>query len=179
MHFLHSNLVFYCWLGAWIYIQGSNTSYSPSTDWLWFLETFNRQPKKMVRHTQIILLLLPANCLSMFDHLLELALKGLRKNSESFSTFMSLCQSSYFWNACRKHLLLYFRSYRKDKLCFNFLEHVKKLSSIFIRNQNRYLSARTKLLNLLPTIHITLIWRETWEWLGCFQSPICGINQYF
>ena len=31
----------------------------------------------MVKHTQKIRLLLPTNCLSVFDHFVELALKGL------------------------------------------------------------------------------------------------------
>ena len=32
----------------------------------------------MVKHTQTIRLLLPTNCLSVFDHFVKLALKGLR-----------------------------------------------------------------------------------------------------
>ena len=34
---------------------------------------------KMVKHTRTIHLLLPTNCLSVFDHFVGLALKGLRK----------------------------------------------------------------------------------------------------
>ena len=37
-----------------------------------------RQPHKMVKHTQTIRWLLPTNCLSVFDHFVELALKGLK-----------------------------------------------------------------------------------------------------
>ena len=36
---------------------------------------------KMVKHTQTIRRLLPRNCLSVFDHFVGLALKGLRKNT--------------------------------------------------------------------------------------------------
>ena len=36
------------------------------------------QPHKMIKHTQIILWLLPTNCFSVFDHFERLALKGLR-----------------------------------------------------------------------------------------------------
>ena len=36
-----------------------------------------RQPHKMVKHTQAICRLLPMNCLSVFDHFVGLALKGL------------------------------------------------------------------------------------------------------
>ena len=35
-------------------------------------------PHKMVKHTQTICRLLQANCLSVFDHFVGLALKGLR-----------------------------------------------------------------------------------------------------
>ena len=38
---------------------------------------FKRQSNKIVKHTQIIRRLLP-NCLSLFDHFVGLALKGLR-----------------------------------------------------------------------------------------------------
>ena len=37
---------------------------------------FKRQLHKMVKHTQTICRLLPTNCLSVFDHFAELALKG-------------------------------------------------------------------------------------------------------
>ena len=35
-------------------------------------------PKKMVKHTQTIRRQQPTSCLSMFDHLVGLALKGLK-----------------------------------------------------------------------------------------------------
>ena len=38
---------------------------------------FKRQPHKMVKHTQTICHLVPANCLSVFDHFVGLALKEL------------------------------------------------------------------------------------------------------
>ena len=38
-----------------------------------------RQPHKMVKHAQKIRRLLPTNCLSVFDHFVGLALKGLIK----------------------------------------------------------------------------------------------------
>ena len=39
---------------------------------------FKSQPHKMVRHTQTIRQEQPTNCLSVFDHFVGLALKGLR-----------------------------------------------------------------------------------------------------
>ena len=36
----------------------------------------------MVKHTQTIRWLLPTNCLSVFDHFVELALKGLKNYSD-------------------------------------------------------------------------------------------------
>ena len=39
---------------------------------------FKCQPHKMVKHTQTIRCLLPANCLSVFDHFVGLALKVLK-----------------------------------------------------------------------------------------------------
>ena len=41
------------------------------------LLTFKHQPHKMVKHTQTNRLLLPTNCLSVSDHFVGLALKGL------------------------------------------------------------------------------------------------------
>ena len=50
----------------------------------WFLagrfeltSPFKRQPHKIVKPTQIIRRLLPTNCLSVIDHFVGLALKGL------------------------------------------------------------------------------------------------------
>ena len=40
---------------------------------------FKCQPHKMVKYTQTIRRLLPTNCLSVFDHFVELALKELRE----------------------------------------------------------------------------------------------------
>ena len=60
---------------------------------------FKRQPHKIVKHTQTIRRLLPTNCLSVFDHFLGLALKGLNfihradyfRNFFSGSVFIELC----------------------------------------------------------------------------------------
>ena len=41
-------------------------------------QLFKHQPHKMVKHTHTICQLLPTNCLSVLDHFVELALKGLR-----------------------------------------------------------------------------------------------------
>ena len=41
------------------------------------VKPFKRQPHKMVKHTQTIRRLLLTNCLSVFDHFVGLALKGL------------------------------------------------------------------------------------------------------
>ena len=38
------------------------------------MQPFQRQSHKMVKHTQTM----PTNCLSVFDHILALALKGLK-----------------------------------------------------------------------------------------------------
>ena len=40
-------------------------------------QPFKRQPHKIVKHTQTICRLLPTNCLSVFDHIVGLALKRL------------------------------------------------------------------------------------------------------
>ena len=44
-----------------------------------YIKPFKCQPHKMVKHTQTIRRLLPTNCLSVFDHFVELALKELRE----------------------------------------------------------------------------------------------------
>ena len=41
------------------------------------VNSFKRQPHKMVKHAQTICRLLPTNCLSVFDHFVALALKRL------------------------------------------------------------------------------------------------------
>ena len=41
-----------------------------------------RQPPKMVKHTQTIRRQQPVNCLSVFDHFVGLALKGLSRNQK-------------------------------------------------------------------------------------------------
>ena len=38
-------------------------------------------PHKMVKHTQTIRRLLPTNCLSVLNHFVELAMKGLNANN--------------------------------------------------------------------------------------------------
>ena len=43
--------------------------------------SFKRQPHKMVKRTQTFRRLLPTNCLSVFDHFVGLALKGLTKHN--------------------------------------------------------------------------------------------------
>ena len=54
----------------------------------------------MVKHTQTVRQLLPTNCLSVFDHFVLLALKGLRKRNEHIKTyfkyFVTLNYTSYF-----------------------------------------------------------------------------------
>ena len=42
-----------------------------------FISILKRQLHKMVKHTQTIRQFLPKNCLSVFDHYVGLALKGL------------------------------------------------------------------------------------------------------
>ena len=44
----------------------------------YYLSAFKRQPHKIVKQTQPIRRLLPTNCLSVFDHFVGLALKGLK-----------------------------------------------------------------------------------------------------
>ena len=48
---------------------------------------FNHQPHKMVKHTQKLRQLLLTNCLSVFDHFLGLALKGLNLTTTSPSQY--------------------------------------------------------------------------------------------
>ena len=46
----------------------------------WYYQPYKRQPHKMVKHTQTIRRQNPTNCLSVSDHFLPLALKGLKIN---------------------------------------------------------------------------------------------------
>ena len=43
-----------------------------------FSKPFKRQPHELVKHTEIICRLLPTNYLSVFDHFVGLAIKGLK-----------------------------------------------------------------------------------------------------
>ena len=52
--------------------------------------TFKRQPHKMVKHAQTIRWQQPTNCLSVFDHFLGLALKGLTLNIFSLNRTVSV-----------------------------------------------------------------------------------------
>ena len=45
---------------------------------------FKCKPHKMVKHTQTIRRQKPTNCLSVFDHFVGLALKGLRLTHDPF-----------------------------------------------------------------------------------------------
>ena len=50
-------------------------------------ELFKRQRHKIVKHTQKIHQLLPANYLRVFDHFVELSLKGLRDSQGDYGRF--------------------------------------------------------------------------------------------
>ena len=77
---------------------------------------FKRQPHKMVKHTQIIRQLLRTNSLSVFDHFVGLALKGLRlrilgnkkiskkslENLELMTNSQSANQKAKFRQLCQK-----------------------------------------------------------------------------
>ena len=69
--FYHLRWVFFIWVSKsqWIKIL-IKTGF----------ETFQRQPHKMVKHTQTIRRLFPMKCLSVFDHFVGLALKGLNNS---------------------------------------------------------------------------------------------------
>ena len=54
---------------------------------------FKHKSHKMVNHTQTICWLLPMNCLSMFDHLVGLALKGL-----SLASPILISESFLLWD---------------------------------------------------------------------------------
>ena len=46
--------------------------------WPEMCKPFKCQPQKMIKHTQTIRWLLPTSCLSVFDHFVGLALRGLK-----------------------------------------------------------------------------------------------------
>ena len=53
-------------------------------------QPFKRQPHKMVKHTQIIPLQKSTNRLSVFDHFVGLALKGLKKGVSNVESSWTL-----------------------------------------------------------------------------------------
>ena len=61
-------------------------------------QPFDRQPHKMVKHTQAIRPQQPTNCLSVFDHFVGLVLKGLTVNLVTKNTFNLIQRiSKEFW----------------------------------------------------------------------------------
>ena len=56
---------------------------------------FKRQPHIMVKHTQTVRRLLPTNCLSVFNHCMRLALKGLRRRAWIYSYCSVWLQKRY------------------------------------------------------------------------------------
>ena len=69
----------------------------------------------MVKHTQAIRQLLPTNCLSVYDHFVGLALKGLTSNSLNNKIFQytrAQVESRHFiWRQKQNHLLSCFNLY--------------------------------------------------------------------
>ena len=72
-----NKLLFWCVIVGWIIMQFRS------------IQPFKRQPHKIVKHTQTIHRLSPTNCLSVFDHFVGLALKGLKLNFDKY-TYVSL-----------------------------------------------------------------------------------------
>ena len=64
-----------------------------------FISILKRQLHKMVKHTQTIRRFLPTNCLSVFDHYVGLALKGLNSliNMTSISMLKKWNYGSWIW----------------------------------------------------------------------------------
>ena len=60
----------------------------------------------MVKHTQTIRQLLPANCLSLFDHFVGLAFKGLNDVTHVYGNMVSIWYgySSQNWSILDKKL---------------------------------------------------------------------------
>ena len=58
----------------------------------------------MVKRTQTIRRLLPTNCLSLFDHFVGLALKGL-KNMDFLLVNLQIVQNKYSLKKCERLLL--------------------------------------------------------------------------
>ena len=56
---------------------------------------FKRQPYKMIKYTQTIRRLYPTNCLSVFDHFVVLALKGLNELRGVFRTQLNICDVAF------------------------------------------------------------------------------------
>ena len=66
---------------SWLILDNIHSSISRDTYLL--IQPFKRQLNKMVKHTQTIRRLLPPNCLSVFDHFVELVHKGLSNVNNS------------------------------------------------------------------------------------------------
>ena len=54
---------------------------------------FKWQHRKIVKHTQAIRRQPPTNCLSVFEHFVELALKGLRLKRKANVVYLGLYQT--------------------------------------------------------------------------------------
>ena len=92
-----------CWLlrSVLLYLQSVwAVSYTHVTTciliaWNHLDSPFKRQPHIMVKHTQTVRRLLPKNCLSVFNHCMRLALKGLRRRAWIYSYCSVWLQKRY------------------------------------------------------------------------------------
>ena len=64
-----------------------------------FTQAFKRQPHKMIKHTQIIRR--QTNCLSVFDHFVGLALKGLTKKTNNVPDIIQNLVKHLRWSVLR------------------------------------------------------------------------------
>ena len=104
----------------------------------WYYEHFQSQPHKMVKHTQKISRQKqgPTNCLSVFDHFVGLALKGLTKIQFFFGS-MWLLYCIWFFFTCKSFMLRNNKIYRIHGL-FLLLPLLPEVWNFHARPENAF-----------------------------------------
>ena len=100
------------------------------------------QPHRMVKDTQAIRLQQPTNCLSIFDHFVGLALKGLCWIISPFHTTVLIL---YPLKTLKNRFSDVFRGYRKTPLTWNVLKcrQAKQISLYFLMSTHKDIYAVT------------------------------------
>ena len=115
-----------------------------------------RQPQKMFKHTQTIRRFLPTNCLSVFDHFVGLALKGLK--GEFTSPFIGTQTHLKTTEATIRGVLENFEKFTRKQLCqslfFDKVAGLRPEACNFIKKEPRHSCFPVNFAKFLRTLFL-------------------------